>query len=70
MLVGVGGEIELLVGVEIHSLGEHAELHRFEVFWTFRHDDDVCTVFAFHRFAESSRRQELVVDDEAMIVHQ
>ena len=64
----MGGEEELLVGIEAHGLGDDAELHRFQILRTFRDDHDVGAVLALYRFPESSCRQQLVVDDQTVVV--
>ena len=58
----------MLVGVEIHRLGDDPKLHGFEVAWTFRDDYDVGTVLTAQGFAESAGRQQLVIDDESMVI--
>ena len=48
----------------------NAELHGFQVFRTLGDDDDISTVLAFQRLAQSSSRHQPVVDDEPMIIDQ
>ena len=62
------GEVEMLVRVEAHGLGDDAELHRFEVARTFGYDDNVRTVLSRERFAQASGGQQLVVDDKPVVV--
>ena len=64
----MGGEEELLVGIEAHRLGDDAKLHGFQVLRTFRDNHDVGTVLAHNRFSESSCRQQLVIDNQAVVV--
>ena len=64
------GEVELLERVEVHRLGQHSELHRFQVLRTFGDDHDVGTVLSAQRFAEPSCRHHLVIDDETVIIYQ
>ena len=64
------GEVELLERVEVHGLGKHSELHRFQVLRTFGDDHNVGTVLSAQRFAEPSCRHHLVIDDEAVIIYQ
>jgi len=64
----MGGEEELLVGIEAHRLGDDAKLHGFQVLRTFRDDHDVGAVLAHHRFSETSSRQQLVIDNQAVVV--
>ena len=63
-------EKELLIGIEVHRLGNDAILHRLQVFRTFGHYDDVGTVFTVEGFTQPASRQQLVVDDKAVIVYQ
>ncbi len=61
-------EVEILIGIEVHCLGEHAVVDGFHVLRTLRDDDDVGAVLARERFAQPACRQHLVVDDEAVVV--
>ncbi len=65
-----GGEEELLVGIECHGFRDDAILHGFQLLGTFGHDDDVCPVLAVEGLAQPSRRQQLVIDDESVVVYQ
>ena len=69
-LVFNGGEVKLLIGVEVHLLRQHAELHRVEGRRTLSDDDDVGPVFALDRLAEPACGQQFVVDDQTVIVYQ
>ena len=69
-VVAERGEIEVLVGKEIHGLGDDAESHGFEFLRALGNDNHVGTVLAIQGLAQSSGRQQLVVDDETMIVHE
>ena len=40
------GKIELLEGVEVHSLGENSELHGFQILWTFCDNHDVGSILS------------------------
>ena len=64
----MGGEEELLVGIEAHRLGDDTELHGSQVLRTFRDNHDVGAVLAHNRFSESSCRQQLVIDNQTVIV--
>ncbi len=63
-----GGEEELLIGIEIHGLGEHTELHGSEVLRTLGHNNHVGTALAGEGLAQPACWQQLVVDDETVIV--
>ena len=54
---------KLLIRIEIHCLGDNTEFHRFQVFRTFRDDDDIGTVFPCQRLTESACWQQRVIDD-------
>ena len=62
------GEVKLLIRIEVHSLGEHAKLHRLQVFRTLRDDHDVCPALAVETLTQPASRQEFVVDDQTVIV--
>ena len=64
----MGGEEELLVGIEVHGFGDDAELHRLQVLRTFRDDHDVGPVLALHGLPQSSCRQQRVVDHQSVVV--
>ena len=64
------GEVEFLIGIEVHGLGEHTKLHRLQVFRTLGNDHDVGTALSVETLAQTSRRQQLVVDDQPVIVNQ
>ena len=63
-------EEQSLEGIEVHRLGDDPELHRFEVVRAFGDNNYVGPVLAAERFAQSSCRQEFVVDDQSMIVNE
>jgi len=63
-------EIQLLIGVEVHGLGDDTELHGLQVAGTLGDDDDVGAVLAAEWFAQASCRQQSVVDDQPMVVDQ
>ena len=67
-LILMSGVEELLVGIETHGLRDDTVLHGLHVSRTLCDDHDVGPVLALHRLPESSRRQQLVVDDQTMVV--
>ena len=64
------GEIEPLEWIQVHRLGYHTEFHRLEVMRTFCDYHDVSPVLAAKRFTKSACRQQFVVDDKAVVIHQ
>ena len=64
----MGGEEELLVGIETHGLGDDTELHWFQILRTLCDNYDVGPILAIHRFPKASCWQQLVVDDQTVIV--
>ena len=59
----------MLIGEEVHGLGDDTKLHGFQILWTFRHYHYVGAVLAIERLAETAGGQEFVVDDKTMIVY-
>ena len=64
------GEEQLLIRIEVHGPGEHAELHRLEVARTFRDDHDISTVLTLLGLPQHTGGQQLVVDNETVVVNQ
>jgi len=67
-VVLVGGEEQVLVGIEFHDLRQDAELHRLHILWTLGDNDDIGTILALYRLTQTTCGQQLVVDDETVIV--
>ena len=63
-------EIQSLEGEEVHRLGDYPILHRFEVVRTLGHYHDVSPVLTAERFAQSSCRQQFVVDNQSVIINE
>jgi len=63
-------EVKLLIGIQIHLLGEHAEIHGFHVFRTFGHDDNVCAILTLQRFTQATCWYQLVEDDGSVVVNE
>ena len=64
------GEVEFLVGIQVHGFGDDPELHGAQVLGAFGHDDDVGPGLAVAGFSQPACRQQLVVDDETMVIHE
>ena len=64
------GEVEVLIGEEVHRLSDDPEVHGPEGRRTLGHDNDVGPVLSRQRLAQSAGRQQLVVDDQAVVVDQ
>ena len=60
----------MLVGIEVHLLGQDTELHGREGLGTFRHNHDVGPVLSLDGFPQSACWQQLVVDDLSVIIHE
>ena len=61
-------EEQRLISIELHSLCQHTIVDRIEGIGTFRDDNNVGAFFAFYRLTQPSRRQQLIVNDKAVIV--
>ena len=62
------GEVERLVGVELHGLRQHAVVDGVQRVGAFRYYNNVGAFFAVNGFAQPSRRQQLIVDNQPVIV--
>ena len=63
-------EIELLIREEVQGSCEYSERHRLQVFRALGHYHYVGSCLAFLWFAQTTGRQQLVVDDKSMIINQ
>lgn len=68
LVVGQTREIQLLVGEEIHGLCQHPVIDRLKIRRTLGDNHNVGTVLPTLRLAEPSRRQQLIVEDKAMVI--
>ena len=62
------GEVERLIGVELHGLRQHAVVDGVQRVGAFRYYNNVGAFFAVNGFAQPSRRQQLIVDNQPVIV--
>ena len=59
----------MLIGEKVHGLSDDTKLHGLQVLGTLRHYHYVGAVLSIEGLAQTSSRQELVVDNQTMIVN-
>ena len=59
----------MLIGEKVHGLSDDTKLHGLQVLGTLRHYHYVGAVLSIEGLAQTSSRQELVVDNQTMIVY-
>ena len=63
-------EEQLLVRIEVHGLGDNTVLHGLEVLGALGDNDNISTILAVQWLTQSAGRQQLVIDNQAVIVYQ
>ena len=65
-----GGEEQLLIGIQIHGLGDDTELHGLEVLGALGDYHDIGTVLGLDGLAQTACGQQAIVDDQTMVIDQ
>ena len=64
------GEEKVLIGIKVHSLGEHSIINGFKVMRTFCYYHNVGPGLPLLRLSEPSGRQQLIIYNESVIVYE